>query len=125
MPKAQEPAMGEASSQPDHTPSQHRRRTGRASLLTPPVGIPLFSSRPRRPADELLSPVQPADDQPPVPPRQADGVAEKLCRCGHGRSAHLHYRRGSDCGVCGAAGCAAFRRPSILRAIVMRLRRAS
>jgi hypothetical protein len=126
MSKAQEPAMGEASSQPDHTPAPHRRRAGRASLLTPPLGIPLFSSRPQRPADELPLPAQPpADDRPPVPPRPDEGLADKMCRCGHGRTAHEHYRRGSDCGVCGATGCAAFRRPSILRAIVMRIRRAS
>ena len=126
MPKAQEPAMGDASSQPDHPPAQPRRRAGRASLLTPPLGIPLFSARPRRPAEELAPPVQaPADDRPPVPPRQDPALAGKLCRCGHGRTAHEHYRRGSDCGVCGAAGCAAFRRPGILRSVAMRSRRAS
>lgn len=33
------------------------------------------------------------------------------CVCGHGRTAHEHYRRGSDCGICGVAECAAYRRP--------------
>jgi hypothetical protein len=33
---------------------------------------------------------------------------EDLCRCGHPRGAHEHYRRGSDCGVCGSAICAGF-----------------
>ena len=118
--------MGEASSQPDHTPAQPRRRAGRASLLTPPLGIPLFSARPRRAAEQLPPPAQPpADDRPAVPPRQNAALAGKLCLCGHGRTAHEHYRRGSDCGVCGTAGCAAFRRPSILRSIAMRIRRAS
>jgi hypothetical protein len=28
------------------------------------------------------------------------------CRCGHLRNAHKHYRRGSDCGLC---GCPRFR----------------
>jgi hypothetical protein len=28
------------------------------------------------------------------------------CRCGHLRNAHTHYRRGSDCGLC---GCPRFR----------------
>ncbi|MGQ0574890.1 MAG: hypothetical protein ACT4RN_11895 [Pseudonocardia sp.] len=23
------------------------------------------------------------------------------CRCGHGRDAHEHFRRGSDCALCG------------------------
>jgi hypothetical protein len=26
--------------------------------------------------------------------------ARKLCRCGHDRQAHRHYRPGSDCGLC-------------------------
>jgi hypothetical protein len=32
------------------------------------------------------------------------------CVCGHGRTVHEHYRHGSDCGICGAAKCAAYRR---------------
>jgi len=32
-----------------------------------------------------------------------------LCVCGHAREAHEHYRRGSDCALCGAAGCHRFR----------------
>lgn len=31
-----------------------------------------------------------------------------ICRCGHPREAHEHYRRGSDCGVCGAVRCGGF-----------------
>ena len=23
-----------------------------------------------------------------------------VCRCGHGQEAHVHYRAGSDCGLC-------------------------
>ena len=23
-----------------------------------------------------------------------------LCRCGHARSAHRHYRKGTDCALC-------------------------
>lgn len=37
--------------------------------------------------------------------------AQGLCGCGHALAAHEHYRRGSDCGICGAAKCAAYRRP--------------
>jgi len=33
-----------------------------------------------------------------------------VCRCGHPRDAHEHYRAGSECAVCGAAVCARFRR---------------
>jgi len=29
------------------------------------------------------------------------------CRCGHGRDAHAHYRKGSDCALC---GCRRWRR---------------
>jgi hypothetical protein len=32
-----------------------------------------------------------------------------LCVCGHAREAHEHYRRGSDCSLCGAAACRRFR----------------
>lgn len=28
-----------------------------------------------------------------------------LCRCGHPRPVHEHYRRGSDCGICGDVVC--------------------
>jgi hypothetical protein len=31
------------------------------------------------------------------------------CGCGHPAAAHEHYRRGSDCGVCGREVCRAFR----------------
>ncbi len=31
------------------------------------------------------------------------------CRCGHVYEAHEHYRKGSDCGVCGRDVCAKFR----------------
>jgi hypothetical protein len=32
-----------------------------------------------------------------------------LCRCGHDRTAHEHYRRGTDCSVAGCL-CTRFRR---------------
>ncbi|WP_305790189.1 hypothetical protein [Symbioplanes lichenis] len=35
---------------------------------------------------------------------------EALCVCGHERQAHDHYRAGSECTFCGAAGCPRFRR---------------
>ncbi len=36
---------------------------------------------------------------------RADGsddivVSERLCACGHGKKAHLHYRRGTECALC-------------------------
>lgn len=33
---------------------------------------------------------------------------ETTCVCGHSRETHVHYRPGSDCGACGAQGCAVF-----------------
>jgi hypothetical protein len=41
-----------------------------------------------------------------VTPELARG--EKSCRCGHGKRAHQHYRRGTDCALC---GCGSFSRP--------------
>ncbi|MGV9673609.1 MULTISPECIES: hypothetical protein [unclassified Gordonia (in: high G+C Gram-positive bacteria)] len=35
---------------------------------------------------------------------------DDVCRCGHPRAMHEHYRAGSDCGHCGFAGCAKFRK---------------
>ena len=32
--------------------------------------------------------------------RDANGVSERLCMCGHGEKAHLHYRRGTECALC-------------------------
>lgn len=37
-------------------------------------------------------------------------AARDTCRCGHAASLHEHYRRGDDCGVCGASVCPRFRR---------------
>ncbi len=34
-------------------------------------------------------------------------TSDRRCACGHGRDAHEHYRRGSDCALC---DCPAYRR---------------
>lgn len=34
--------------------------------------------------------------------------AVSTCACGHNRAAHEHFRRGSDCGACGAPTCSRF-----------------
>lgn len=42
----------------------------------------------------------------------SSGVApESPCVCGHSRSAHEHYRRGTDCALCSLEGCAKFTEP--------------
>ena len=33
-----------------------------------------------------------------------------VCKCSHSQGAHEHYRRGSDCAICGAEVCRRFRR---------------
>jgi hypothetical protein len=57
--------------------------------------------------------------EPPATPATA------LCRCGHEKDVHEHYRPGTDCGVCGAS-CRAFRAartPATRRRIRRRSRR--
>lgn len=38
-----------------------------------------------------------------------------MCRCGHDRDHHQHYRPGTDCGTCGHAVCPRYRRDWTLR----------
>ena len=37
-------------------------------------------------------------------------MSDAICHCGHSVAAHEHYRRGSDCAICGAESCRRFRR---------------
>jgi|1186.fasta_scaffold238226_1 hypothetical protein len=52
----------------------------------------------------------------PQPPLRAVGsavpVAGRACACGHGKQAHEHYRRGTDCALC---LCGKFSRPLLRR----------
>lgn len=89
----------------------HRRAAG-SSVLTPPTGVPtvpdLSSAIPSQ--REELSAAQCALPVPTTPPAHpAQRTVVKPCACGHGRAAHDHYRPGTDCGACGATGCAAYR----------------
>jgi len=43
--------------------------------------------------------------------RRTGGTAP--CRCGHGRDAHMHYRRGSDCALCECPRWSPARRPRL------------
>jgi hypothetical protein len=66
-----------------------------------------------QPHDEATPPEDPV---PAVPARPAEAagsapVTGPICACGHGKQAHEHYRRGSDCALC---GCVRFRRRSWL-----------
>jgi hypothetical protein len=51
------------------------------------------------------------DPQPPAEPSPVP-EAGRPCVCGHGRTAHEHYRRGKDCALC---SCARYRRRLIGR----------
>jgi hypothetical protein len=35
-------------------------------------------------------------------------AGEVRCRCGHDHDLHQHFRAGTDCSVCGLAGCGRF-----------------
>lgn len=106
----------------DRPEPQRTGRTTGSSVLTPPTGIRVIPDVPDH-AESLLEPLRNADAvvpcAEPVParvvpigvwiPPDVDALAGS-CLCGHGSPAHEHWRRGSDCGVCGAASCPAFRR---------------
>ena len=96
--------------------SRGGRGAGGFSVLTPPTGLPVVPDDAR----EILAPVPPDRRGPrDVPPEVPRETVVAPCVCGHGRSAHEHWRCGSDCGTCGAAGCALYRpRGGALRRLV-------
>jgi hypothetical protein len=51
------------------------------------------------PSDNADSPE--TDASFPVTPRRQ--YSSRTCLCGHPRNAQQHYRRGSDCALCGCA----------------------
>jgi hypothetical protein len=60
---------------------------------------------------ETLDPVAPeAGAAPPVPLGPEPYTQTLVCRCGHERDAHEHYRPGDDCGVCGPSRCRRYAR---------------
>lgn len=82
-----------------------------SSVLTPPVGIPTVATPPSG------LPVTP----PAGPPASLKTVVDP-CVCGHGREVHDHYRRGTDCGACGAQDCTEYRpKQGSLRGALRRL----
>jgi hypothetical protein len=96
--------MGDSAS--EQAPRRGRRPAVGASVLTPPTGMPSVPDlRTAIPAQRQGSPAVPST--PPAPPARPTVVDP--CACGHALAAHDHYRRGTDCGACGAGGCAEFR----------------
>ncbi|MBP2366334.1 hypothetical protein [Pseudonocardia parietis] len=57
-------------------------------------------------ASAIPAPRVAPDDIPTVAPPPTPAAVD-ICRCGHEKDAHEHYRPGTDCGVCGTA-CRAF-----------------
>jgi hypothetical protein len=80
--------------------ARHRRGSaGTPAVLTPPTGLPA-TPPPARAVPPPPPPRPPATEAPVVAP----------CVCRHAREAHEHWRRGTDCGVCGPQACARYRR---------------
>jgi hypothetical protein len=73
--------------------SRRSARTG-SSTLTPPTGLPSLDD-----AQVVVPP-------PPEPPAPTAG----LCVCRHPKAVHEHWRRGTDCGICGVSVCRAYRK---------------
>ena len=94
-------------------PSRHTGPVG-SSVLTPPTGLP---STPERSERRDSAPVV----LPPRPPAAPQVVVDP-CVCRHARDAHEHWRRGSDCGICGPRWCSRYRRRGgVLRRFLRRL----
>jgi hypothetical protein len=74
--------------------------------------VKLPSRSARSPAAEGLSIVQ--GSTPGPAPAAAAGP---ICACGHLRTAHEHYRRGTDCALC---TCAQFHRRGLLGRLHLR-----
>jgi hypothetical protein len=81
-----------------------RRHGAGSSVLTPPTGIAAVPGIEAVPTQRTASAEPAGPVKRPAPPAVVDP-----CTCGHAKAAHEHYRKGADCGVCGAATCAAFR----------------
>jgi hypothetical protein len=90
--------MGDDASLPHvrHGSARGNRRSARtgSSTLTPPTGLPSLDDA------QVVAP------PPPAPPEPTAG----LCVCRHPKAVHEHWRRGTDCGICGVSRCRAFRK---------------
>lgn len=43
--------------------------------------------------------------------RTVTRVSNEICQCGHARTAHEHYRPGTDCALCGVEVCRSYDGP--------------
>ena len=81
-------------------PRRGRPRNPGSSVLTPPTGLPIFP-------DLATADAERADIIRSC--RDVSRIEIDPCVCGHGRTAHQHYRPGWDCGLCGAVTCCDYR----------------
>jgi hypothetical protein len=119
----------DAPRRPGRGPARHARPASSA-VLTPPAGLPATPDGPAIPAAPAIPdapeiPESTAGMQAVVPPRapaRPPAVVDP-CVCRHAREAHEHWRRGTDCGVCGPQGCSRYRRRGgAVRRFLRRLR---
>ena len=82
-------------------PRRKRPRSTGSAVLTPPGGLPVFP-------DLAAADAEHVPDADPGAERNARDEIDP-CVCGHGRTAHEHYRPGWDCGTCGAVTCCDYR----------------
>ena len=114
--------------------SPSRGRAGGSSVLTPPIGLPVVPDDARAlrgvdpppvyaaTGDAACGPPRTVALPPDVPGPATPAPVGIPCRCGHGPDAHRHWRRGSDCGTCGAGSCTAYRaQRDALRRMLRRL----
>jgi hypothetical protein len=90
--------------------SLKRRRSTGLEGMSPDCEVATLRYEAHFPACDLLARVN--DELETKTIRQRCGVAldaDRICVCGHPRSAHEHYRRGTDCSLCPAGGCSRFR----------------
>lgn len=103
------PDRGVAVPRPRTAPAVESSADG-AAVTTGPIPVAPADTPPDTVADTGPIVTVPAGAAPVVTPPATTPVANP-CRCGHGRDAHEHFRRGTDCAGC---DCAHFRRPSLL-----------
>jgi hypothetical protein len=116
-------------SSPPREPSHPQGHHPEGTSVRAPEGSVLAFPAPR-PAAALLAPTRSGGlvlplamafdrRRPAVAARAAvtPAVSGRSCACGHGKQAHEHYRRGSDCSFC---GCAKFSRSRLRRLIAGR-----
>ena len=114
----------DAPRRPGRGPASRPARPASSAVLTPPAGLPATPDAPKI-SDAPEIPESTTSAQAVVPPRAPapPPVVVDPCVCRHAREAHEHWRRGTDCGICGPQGCSRYRRRGgAVRRFLRRLR---